>query len=68
MGDLTLAVAWATFLRLVCAGGVPLILRRDREFFRISALFETAPRSSTLWAVALVAGVGIVGDSRDARV
>ncbi len=62
MGDLTLTVAWATFLRLVCAGGVPLILRRD--YRQGSSESRTLFRDGTaivlrLWAAALVAGVGI---------
>ena len=62
MGDLTLAVAWATVLRLVCAGGVPLILRRD--YRQGSSQSRTLFRDGTglvlrLWAVGLVSGVGI---------
>lgn len=60
MGELTLVVAWATFLRLVCAGGVPLILRRDyrqgasesRRLFRDGTAIVLR-----MWALALAIGV-----------
>ena len=62
MGDLTLIVAWATFLRLVCGGGVPLILRRD--YRQDSSDSPTLFRDGTaivlrLWALALLTGVAL---------
>lgn len=50
MGHLSLAISVATFLRFVCGGGAPFVLRRDYR--------RNSPHSAAIWSAALLLSGG----------